>query len=182
MRVQRARKGGGAGAGSNGGSDETPRPPSDTDDWSSEGFDDLWADPTAPTPRREREPPRPRRRTLHERSTPGTRGEARARPPKPPGAEPAYACFAAPATAHARPYEARNRDRPARPARLRDHHALQDDRGSIAGRKGTKGRGTPRPGRARQAQVLGQRATPPISTTRSGASTESRSSRAPARR
>ena len=63
--VQRARKGGGARAGSNGGSDGTQRPPTRLDDWSSDGFDDLWAEPTAPgdEPPPYLEPqPRPRRR------------------------------------------------------------------------------------------------------------------------
>jgi hypothetical protein len=81
--VQRARKGGGR-AGSNGGSDETPRPPNHPDDWSSEGIDDLWAEPT---PSREREPaPRRRTRPAQQRPIrPATRErDRRRRPPQSP--------------------------------------------------------------------------------------------------
>ena len=80
--MQRARKGGGSRAGSNGGSDGAPTPPANIDDWSSEDFD-LWADPTPraePTPRRQ--PSRRRTRSTRQRPVrPAARERDRRRSP-----------------------------------------------------------------------------------------------------
>jgi peptidoglycan/xylan/chitin deacetylase (PgdA/CDA1 family) len=88
--VQRARKGGSS-AGSNGkpdqGSGSTP-PPTSLDDWSAEGFDDLWAESPAAGRARERararaEAPPPRtRRPRTARTTSGGNGPRR--PPRSP--------------------------------------------------------------------------------------------------
>jgi len=77
--VQRARKGGSR-AGSNGRAD-TPRPPTNLDDWSADGFDDLWAD--EPARSRVQPPPRTRTRSRTRTRTSSSGGGSR-RPPTSP--------------------------------------------------------------------------------------------------